>query len=81
MPETSSENVRCGQHQANPQRDKIKQLEDSRPPPLLSPPPPPPPDHQTMDMVSPPASESQVCNKSHHTTMLEQTLPLPKNIS
>ncbi|XP_040009065.1 forkhead box protein P1-B isoform X2 [Xiphias gladius] len=59
MPETSSENVRCGQHQANPQRDKIKQLEDSRPPPLLSPPPPPPPDHQTMDMVSPPASESQ----------------------
>ncbi|XP_040918732.1 forkhead box protein P1 isoform X2 [Toxotes jaculatrix] len=47
MPETSSESVRRGQHQAQPQHDKIKHLEESCPPP-------PPP--QTRDMVSPPAS-------------------------
>ncbi|GAA6226787.1 forkhead box protein P1-like [Lates japonicus] len=51
MPETSNESVRRGQHQAQPQHDKIKQLEESRtPPPLPS---------QTRDVVSPPVSGSQ----------------------
>ncbi|XP_070767018.1 forkhead box protein P1 [Enoplosus armatus] len=53
MPETSGETVRCGEHQTQPQRDKIKQ--PPPPPPLPSPAPPP----HTRDVVSPPATGSQ----------------------
>ncbi|KAK2897091.1 forkhead box protein P1-like [Channa argus] len=62
MPETSSERVKCGQHQAQPQHEKIKELEEQHSP--SSSPPPPPPLPQSRDMVSPPASGSQGWNSA-----------------
>ncbi|XP_026224420.1 forkhead box protein P1 isoform X2 [Anabas testudineus] len=76
MPETSSESVRCGQHQAQPQHDKIKTLEGPHPP--LTPPPPPP---QTRDTVSQPASGSQCWSSMGGTRQKQQRPSVLRQVS
>ncbi|XP_035513033.1 forkhead box protein P1 [Morone saxatilis] len=75
----SSESTRCGQHKAQPQRDKIKQLEELRPPPPppLSPPPPP----QARDAVSPPASGSQYWSSIVGTKQKQQRPSVLRQVS
>nr|XP_046253372.1 forkhead box protein P1 [Scatophagus argus]XP_046253373.1 forkhead box protein P1 [Scatophagus argus] len=74
MPETFSETVICGQHKAQPQRDKkIKQLEKPCPPPF--------PPTQTRDMLSPPPTGSQCCSSMEGNRQKQQRPSVLRQVS
>uniref|UniRef100_UPI0037E7A4D2 forkhead box protein P1 n=1 Tax=Semicossyphus pulcher TaxID=241346 RepID=UPI0037E7A4D2 len=77
MPGTSSESARCGQHQSQTQRDKMKKLEEPRPRPSHPPPfPPPSPPPQT-----PPASGSQRCSSMESIKQKQQRPSVLRQLS